>query len=186
MTVDKPLIATVRYVKRDEGRDASQKPYILHYAAPKGFPQNNFVIEPVHGIPIHNLRVAGLDYNERGITMATIDDSDLGPDLFDDDNWIERVYLPRIHQAVCRTLGAKDMTVFDWMLRKRAPSFPRRQEGEENVEAHQPSLSAHIDYTQAELDSRVDRYFGADKDKMLTRHYQVIKYVDVHSDQRLP
>lgn len=175
MAVEKPFVATVRYVKRDDTRDPSQKPYILHYAAPKDFPQNNFVIEPVHGIPIYNLRTAGLSYSEHGLAMASIDDSDLAPDRFDDDEWIESVYLPRLHAAVCRALGAKDMTVFDWMLRKRAPSFPRRQEGEDNVDAHQPSLSAHIDYTEAELNSRVDQYFGADKDKMLSRRYQVIK-----------
>jgi len=177
MAVEDPFVATVRYVKRDEARDPTEKPYILHYAAPKGFPQNNFVIEPVKSIPIHNLRTAGLDYNEHGMAIATVDDRGLDPDRFDDDNWVEAVYLPRLHEAVCRALGAKDMTVFDWMLRKRAPSFPQRQEGEHNADAHQPSLSAHIDYTKAELDSRVVGYFGADKDKMLSRRYQVIKCV---------
>jgi hypothetical protein len=178
MTVETPFVATVRYVKRDEKRDSTEKPYILHYAAPEGFPQNNFSIEPVHGIQLHNLRTAKLDYNEHGMAMATIDDSNLDADRFDDDDWVESVYLPRLHKAICHALGAKDMTVFDWMVRKRAPSFPRRCEGETNVDAHQPSLSAHIDYTEAELDSRLDGYFGAEKEKMLNRHYQVIKCVD--------
>lgn len=35
-----------------------------------------------------------------------------------------------------------------------------------------------IDYTTGELDSRVDRYFGDKKDEMLSRRYQVIKYVN--------
>ncbi|KAB5511561.1 hypothetical protein GE09DRAFT_1047535 [Coniochaeta sp. 2T2.1] len=152
MTVENPFVATVRYVKRDEARDRTEKPYILYYAAPKGFPQNNFVFEPIHSIRIYNLRTAGLDYNEHGMTIAAVDDRGLDPDRFDDD-----------------------MTVFDWMLRKRAPSFPQCQDGEDNVDAHQPSLSAHTDYTEAELDSRVASYFGAGKDKMLSLRYQVIK-----------
>ncbi|GAB1316442.1 hypothetical protein MFIFM68171_06652 [Madurella fahalii] len=156
MTVDKPF------------------PYILHYAAPKEFPQNNFVIEPVHGIEIRNLRTAGLRYEDHGMVIASVDSSGMRPEYFDNDEWIESVYLPRLHDSVCHTLGAKEMTVFDWMLRKRAPSFPKRAEGEENVDAHQPSLSAHIDYTTVELNSRVDRYFGEEKDQMLSRKYQVI------------
>lgn len=144
MTVDKPFVATVRYVKRDETRDANVKPYILHYAAPKGFPQNNFVIEPVHGIEIRNLRTAGLRYEDHGMAIASVDSSGMQPENFDNDEWIESVYLPRLHDSVCHTLGAQEMTVFDWMLRKRAPSFPKRAEDEENVDAHQPSLSAHI------------------------------------------
>jgi len=190
-------IATIRYVRRDSGRDASEKPYILHYAAPKGFPQNNFEIEPVPGITVHNLRTADLAYEEHGIKIASIDSSQMKPADFDDDDWIERVYLPELHKCVCKALGAQDLTIFDWMLRKRAPSFPKRREGEENEDAHQPSLSAHIgeslsrtsvmrsvhmkpnmgskDYTTGELDSRVDRYFGDEKDAMLSRRYQVIK-----------
>lgn len=75
------------------------------------------------------------------MAMATLDDDDDSdrdlslPDRFDDD-WVERVYLPKLHAAVCRTLGARDMTVFDWMLRKWAASFPKRYEGEKNVDAY--------------------------------------------------
>ncbi|KAK5652923.1 hypothetical protein OQA88_9402 [Cercophora sp. LCS_1] len=174
MTVDAPFIATVRYVKRDTKRDPSIKPYILHYAAPADFPQNNFAIEPVHGIPMHSLRSAKLAYNDHGMAIANIDATGLAPSKFDDDDWVESVYLPRLHDAVCQSLGAKEMTVFDWMVRKRAASFPKREEGEDNVDAHQPSLSAHIDYTEAELESRVDAYFGERKEEMLGRRHQVI------------
>lgn len=144
MSGDKPFVATVRYAKRDEKRDLNVKPYILHYVGPKDFPQNNFDIEPVHGIKIHSLRTADLSYEDHGMAIASIDDSGMKPKDFDDDEWIESYYLPKLHDAVCQTLGAKEMTVFDWMLRKRSPSFPKRTEGEENVDHHQPSLSAHI------------------------------------------
>jgi hypothetical protein len=136
--------ATLRHVQRNESKDVDEKPYILHYAAPDGFPQNNFTIKPVHGIKVRDLRTSGVTYEERGIGMAPINSSGMDPENFDDDDWVERVYLPELHRSVCDALGAKDMTIFDWMLRKRAPSFPVRKPGEENGEAHQPSLSAHI------------------------------------------
>jgi len=138
------IVATVRYVKRDEKRDPSEKPYILHYAAPKGFPQNNFTIEPVHNIKIHDLRTADISYEDHGITFASINSNNMHPQDFDDDDWIERVYLPELHRSVCKALGAQDITIFDWMLRKRSKSFPKRENEEENVDDHQPSLSAHI------------------------------------------
>ena len=138
------ISGTVRYVRRDEKRDAQEKPYILHYTAPEGFPQNNFIIKPVHGIQIHNLRTAGIRYEDHGMKVVSIDSDQMSPENFDNDDWIEKVYLPELHQKVCKSLGAKDMTIFDWMLRKRAPSFPKRNSTEENADAHQPSLSAHI------------------------------------------
>lgn len=74
----------------------------------------------------------------------SINSEGMTPELFDDDTWIENVYLPELHRSLCKALGAKDVTVFDWMLRKRAVSFPQRNVGEENEDQAQPSLSAHI------------------------------------------
>ncbi|PGH26390.1 hypothetical protein AJ80_01888 [Polytolypa hystricis UAMH7299] len=169
-----PITATIRYVQRDKKRPTTEKPYILHYAAPAGFPQNNFTIDSFPGIKVHNLRTAKLSYQEHGMTVASLDSSHMRPEDFDNDEWIERVYLPELHKCICKALGAEDMTVFDWMLRKRSVSFPKRKEGEENEEATQPSLSAHIDYTEAELDGRLDKYFGDEKGNVLKRRYQVI------------
>lgn len=58
------------YAQRDATRNASEKSYILHYAAPEGFPQNNFTIKPVHGIKIRNLRTAGISYEERIVAVT--------------------------------------------------------------------------------------------------------------------
>lgn len=167
------ILASIRYVEKNAKTESDEKGYILHYDS-GDFPQNNFTIEPYKGIKMHNFRAAGISYDDIGIKIANIDDSGMKPENFDDDDWIERVYLPELHRTLCRTLGAKDATIFDWMLRKRAVSFPQRNVGESNEDQPQPSLSAHIDYTTAELESRLDRYFGADKDKLKHRHYQVI------------
>jgi hypothetical protein len=136
--------ATIRYVRRDSERLATEKPFILHYAAPPGFPQNNFAIDSFPGIKIHNLRTAGISYQDHGMMIASLNSSSMRPEDFDDDEWIERVYLPELHSCICSALGAGDVTIFDWMLRKRAKSFPKRNVGEENQGAAQPSLSAHI------------------------------------------
>lgn len=138
------ITASIRYARQDQKTDPDEKGYILHYAAPPGFPQNNFVIESYPGIRVHNLRTAGIRYEDHGITLASLDSSQMKPEDFDDDEWIERVYLPELHRCLCKALGAEDVTIFDWMLRKRAASFPKRNSGEDNEEAAQPSLSAHI------------------------------------------
>lgn len=138
------LLASVRYVVKDPTTPPNEKGYILHYAAPPGFPQNNFKIEPHKNIKMHDLRNSPLSYGENGIKVARINSEGMKPELFDDDEWIESVYLPELHRSLCATLGAKDVTIFDWMLRKRAVSFPQRNVGEKNEEQAQPSLSAHI------------------------------------------
>lgn len=123
--------------------------------------------------------------------IASLDSSTMSPEKFDDDDWIEQVYLPELHRCLCKALGASDVTIFDWMLRKRAVSFPKRNVGEENEDAAQPSLSVHIgeyklkgvfvtvlmglDYTTAELEGRLEQYFGKDKKRIKKRRYQVIK-----------
>ncbi|KAG9235238.1 hypothetical protein BJ875DRAFT_483389 [Amylocarpus encephaloides] len=168
------ITATIRYVQKENYRLTSEKPYILHYAAPTGFPQNNFSIKSYPNITVNNLRTTNLDYSDHGIKIAKIDSSQMRPENFDDDEWIESVYLPELHSCICKALGAEDVTIFDWMLRKRTKSFPRR-EGEDDTEgAAQPSLSAHIDYTTPELAGRLDKYFGENKEKMMQRKYQVI------------
>jgi hypothetical protein len=138
------VLASIRYVRKDEKTESDEKGYILHYAAPPGFPQNNFSIEPYNGIKIHNLRSANLKFEEHGLKIAHINSSRMTPADFDDDSWIETVYLPEMHRALCKALGAQDVTIFDWMLRKRAASFPARNAGEQNEDQPQPSLSAHI------------------------------------------
>lgn len=138
------LLASVRYVVKDPNTAPDEKGYILHYAAPKGFPQNNFGIEPYSNIKMRNLRTSNVNYEDNGFKIASINSSQMRPSDFDDDDWIEKVYLPEVHKTICRTLGAKQVTVFDWMLRKRARSFPQRNVGEENEGESQPSLSAHI------------------------------------------
>lgn len=137
-------LASIRYVRKNPDVDPDEKGYILHYAAPPGFPQNNFSIEPYSGIKVLNLRTADLKYQDHGMKIAPINSSDMKPENFDDDEWIESVYLPELHRSLCRALGAKDVTIFDWMLRKRAVSFPQRNVGETNEDQPQPSLSAHI------------------------------------------
>ncbi|KAI9788356.1 MAG: hypothetical protein M1816_006959 [Peltula sp. TS41687] len=168
------ILGSIRYVRKDEKTQSDEKGYILHYAAPPGFPPNNFTIEPYKGIQMHNLRTAGLKYEDHGMRIASIDSSQMKPKDFEDDEWIETVYLPELHRSLCAALGAQGVTIFDWMLRKRAASFPQRNIGEENEEQAQPSLSAHIDYTTAELDGRLDRYFGKDRARLNNQRYQVI------------
>ncbi|KAF9740277.1 hypothetical protein PMIN06_010400 [Paraphaeosphaeria minitans] len=168
------ILASVRYIVKDPATPPDEKGYILHYAAPPGFPQNNFKIEPYKNIKIHDLRNSPLSYSENGMKIANINSGDMKPELFDNDSWIERVYLPELHRSLCKALGANDVTIFDWMLRKRAVSFPQRNKGEDNEDQAQPSLSAHIDYTTRELDSRLEQYFGEDKEKVKKSRYQVV------------
>ena len=127
--ISDPIAATIRYAQRATDRPTTEKPFILHYDAPLGIPQNSFTISPFPSIRIHNLRNAGINYQDHGMTIASLDSSRMQPEDFDDDEWIEQFYLPELHSCTCQALGAEDVTIFDWMLRKRARSFPKRNAG---------------------------------------------------------
>lgn len=148
------VLASIRYAERSPTTSPTEKGYILHYAAPASFPQNNFNIVPQPNKKIRNLRTASLPYDKHGIKLASLDaqkTKDWQPEDFDDDDWIERVYLKELQRVLREELGAKEVTVFDWMLRKRASSFPKRNVGEVNEGEAQPSLSAHIGESKAFL-----------------------------------
>lgn len=177
-----PIHATIRYVARPPpaAEDASEreKGFILHYDAPAGFPQNNFTIVPHTQVVIHDLRSINQSFSESGLHIATLrpNNTDMSPDNFDNDDWVESVYLRVLNEALKRELGVKEVTVFDWMLRKRSRSFPvRPKKGDGEVpgggmvqdagEDVQPSLSAHIDYTEAEIKGRIERYFPTEAER---------------------
>jgi hypothetical protein len=115
-------VQTIRYARADNPALQHEKAYILNYEAPPGVKKSNFVIDYYPEINIRNLRTAGLNFQENGITMTELDEC--------------------MHAALRRALGAEEVYIFDYMIRKREAAFPYQPKG--NDRAPQPALSAHI------------------------------------------
>ncbi|KAF7195963.1 Efflux pump radE [Pseudocercospora fuligena] len=163
--------ATLRYARGDGEKLLTEKPYILTYPVSENIPWSNFKIDFFPGIKIHSLRSAHLDYHRSGITMADLN-SCMPREDFDEPSNIENVFLPSVHRCIRRTLGVKDIYIFDYMIRKRKPSFPYHSPSKDTVP--QPALSAHIDYTPAEINERLHNYFGEKAEELKKRHFQAI------------
>ena len=139
MTVS--LVSTLRYARADNEALVYEKAYILNYPTPPDVPKSNFVIDFYPGIPIHNLRTANLNFGDNGIAIAQLP-SCMPKEDFDSEEKVEELYLPEVHECIRETLGAKEVYIFDYMIRKREPAFPFQSKTKDN--APQPALSAHI------------------------------------------
>ena len=133
--------ATLRYARADNDALLHEKAYILNYETPPEIPKSNFIIDFFPGIKINDLRTANLNYRENGLTISTLS-SCMPKEDFEQEDKIESVYLPDVHRCICETLGVKEVYIFDYMIRKREPSFPFQPKTKDN--AAQPALSAHI------------------------------------------
>lgn len=133
--------ATIRYARADNDALLHEKAYILNYETPPSIPKSNFIIDFFPGIKIRNLRTANLNFRDNGLVIASLP-SCMPKDDFDQEEKIEKVYLPDVHRCVRETLGVDEVYIFDYMIRKREPSFPYQPKTKDN--AAQPALSAHI------------------------------------------
>lgn len=134
-------VQTIRYARADNQALQHEKAYILNYDPPPGVPKSNFVIDYYPGIKISNLRIADLSFQTNGITMTDLDGC-MPREDFDDEAKVEDLYLPQVHAALRRALGADEVYIFDYMIRKREASFPFQPKGKDK--SPQPALSAHI------------------------------------------
>lgn len=139
--MEDPIISTIRYARGDGENLLNEKAYILNYPVPPDIPKSNFTIDFFPGIKIHNLRTAKLSYDESGLAIAELPSCMLKAD-FDDEDKVEKLYLPDVHQCIREALGSEEVYIFDYMIRKREPAFPFQPASKDN--APQPALSAHI------------------------------------------
>jgi len=135
------VVATLRYAKGDAEALKTEKAYILNYPTVDGESKSNFVIDYYPGIKVRNLRTAGLKFEENGIAIAQLPRCMPKAD-FDDEDKVEHDYLPDIHHCIRETLGAEEVYIFDYMIRRREPAFPFQEKTKDNNP--QPALSAHI------------------------------------------
>lgn len=136
------VVATLRYAKDDNEALLNEKAYILNYTPPAGLPKSNFSIDFFPDIEIHNLRTAATNWDESGVKIAKLNDSHMTKDDFEDEDKIEKQYLPIVHEALKTALGAEEVCIFDYMVRRREAAFPYQPKSKDN--SPQPALSAHI------------------------------------------
>ena len=139
------IVSTIRYARADNEALLNEKAFILNYPTPPEVPRSNFVIDFFPGIKITNLRTANVNFRENGLAIAKLP-SCMPKEDFDDEEKVEKLYLPEIHECIRQTLGAEEVYIFDYMIRRREASFPFQAKTKDN--APQPALSAHIGKSQ--------------------------------------
>jgi hypothetical protein len=149
------VVSTLRYANANSEALRTEKPYILNYPAPPGLPKSNFKIDFVSDIPVRNLRTAGLRWGDSGIRIAKLEKGCMPKKDFEDEDKIERDYLPVIHDCLKESLGAEEVCIFDYMVRRREAAFPYQAKSKDS--SPQPALSAHIGMFSCEYRSSLAR-----------------------------
>src|ERR1700712_5856999 len=93
------IVSTIRYARADNEALLNEKAFILNYPTPPEVPRSNFVIDFFPGIKITNLRTANVNFRENGLAIAKLP-SCMPKEDFDDEEKVEKLYLPEIHECI--------------------------------------------------------------------------------------
>lgn len=162
---------TINFIQRDE-LYLEEKPYLLTYEAPQGFPRTNIKLDE-RVVAVEDIRGHENEFtiNKNGFTIMQVN-TKLSYEDFNDDALVKQVYLKEVAEALKSLLGASRVQVFEHIVRKRHPLFPIST-GQPYL-YNQPTSIAHID-TTPEWSSTMAERLNPPHDPPIVKHrYQCL------------
>ncbi|KUJ17653.1 uncharacterized protein LY89DRAFT_733488 [Mollisia scopiformis] len=160
-----PVTAPMNFLVRDSLYD-DERPYLLIYEPPAGFPKQNIKLEKHTDLRIEDIRVCkdqpSLDKNGFQITKFS---SKMSRADFDNEELVKTVYLKEVVDHVQAIFGAQKVQIFEYVLRKRHEQFPISTG--EPYEFNQPTSIAHVDTTHSWTEEMVKRLNPATANQLL-------------------
>jgi len=173
MSEDLNLKASIYFLTRSP-KYSVIKPYTLRYRPDNGFPQTN-VERILHEIEIHDLRkFPELNYERCGFKMARMKggENKMRYEDYDDIDKVETVHQREVVDAVRESLGAREVVVCDYVIRRRDPDWPISKGG--SYKWQQPASAAHIDHTYDAGAKIVRDVYGEKADLVLSGRWQCV------------
>lgn len=108
---------TINFIQKDE-LYLEEKPYLLTYEAPHGFPRTNIKLDE-RVIAVEDVRGHENEFtiNKNGFTIMQVN-TKLSYEDFNDDDLVKQVYLKEVAEALKSLLGASRVQVFEHIVRK--------------------------------------------------------------------
>lgn len=132
----------MNFLTRDSLYD-EQRPYLLIYEPPAGFPKSNIKLEKHRDMELEDIRghedIFSLEAH--GFQIMKIK-SKLPQEDFDDDDLVKNIYLKEVANHVRDLFGAKNVQIFEHLLRKRHEIYPISTGAP--YEYNQPTSVAHV------------------------------------------
>lgn len=162
--------ARLTFVSRPEGLA-----YLYVFDPPAGVPRENAAADP-HTVRIRNARAfdPAPTLDREGFQLAQ-----LRPplDAFNDAGEIERRYYPAVAQAVRQACGAREVIVFDHLVRRRAPQagpFSALGRDATPSEYAGPAGRVHNDYSAASGHRRLNKVLGRPEDAPASGRFAIV------------
>jgi hypothetical protein len=141
----KAVVAKMHFLAQDPKYEY-EKPYTLRYKPSGNIPQTNIARE-AHQIEFLDMRDhvgpdGDLRYEDCGFTVAKLEGGAMSYEDFADREKIEGLHADEVLAAVRGALGAEDVQLVDYVVRRRHPEWPIATG--EAYEFQQPASRAHI------------------------------------------
>ncbi|KAL3426804.1 hypothetical protein PVAG01_00313 [Phlyctema vagabunda] len=146
---------TMNFLAREE-LYKYEKPYLLIFEPPEGFPRTNIRLDKRKDVILEDIRGREDKFSlaQHGFQLLKIESSLRAQD-FEDDQQVTSTYLPEVAEALRKLLNASRVQVFEHLLRKTHEIFPVSTG--EPYKYNQPTSIAHIDITTEGTEAMVNQ-----------------------------
>jgi len=136
------ITASMNFLTKDT-RYNKERPYLLIYEPPEGFPKSNIKLENHADLQLTDLRGHEDKFSLRndGFQITSIRSKLSGED-YDDEDLVKNIYLKEVADAVREMFGAHKVQIFEHLVRKRHVEFPISTG--EPYQYNQPTSIAHV------------------------------------------
>ncbi|KAI0534763.1 hypothetical protein GGR58DRAFT_42788 [Xylaria digitata] len=170
------LSTTLVYLKKDELYN-HEKPFVLlvDVSHIPGAKHTNVIEERHPDVPIQDVRgeASKLKLDVHGFELWDFEDS-MKEEEFEDESWVDNVYIPKLEKALIAKLGAKEAHVIHFGLRLRPVGYPEQPTTNGDARYNLPVQVVHTDFSsQSALDFFEERWPSYSPD-MLTSRLQII------------
>ena len=136
------ITASMNFLLRDS-LYKEERPYLLIFQPPAGFPKQNIKLEKKTGLKIEDIRGREQQFSlEKNGFQITKIRSRMSPEDFDSEDLVKKVYLKEAADHVRELFGAQKVQIFEHLLRKRHEVFPISTGAP--YKYNQPTSIAHV------------------------------------------
>jgi hypothetical protein len=143
------ITASMNFLLRDSLYE-EERPYLLIFEPPVGFPKQNIKLEKQTSLKIEDIRGREQQFSlgKNGFQITKIG-SRMSPEDFDNEDLVKNVYLREAADHVRELFGAQKVQIFEHLLRKRHEIFPISTGAP--YKYNQPTSIAHVGEYEKEL-----------------------------------
>jgi hypothetical protein len=136
------IVTSMNFLARDDLYE-EERPYLLVFEPPEGFPKSNIRLEKRPDLIVEDIRGCEDRFSLENDAFQLLKiRSRMSPEDFDNEGLVQKVYLQEVADQIRAVFKAKMVQIFEHVLRKRHETFPISTGAA--YEYNQPTSIAHV------------------------------------------